>query len=72
MSDQTTDAASSSLERMVSPLPCPFCGGGAEPMQETPTAYWMVYCNKWNCGGRGPDRKERKAAIAAWNKRANY
>lgn len=50
-------------------LACPFCGSEAAPFKETPTAYWMVYCNYLGCGSCGPGRKERHDAIKAWNTR---
>lgn len=51
--------------------PCPFCG------DKNPFAYAgvddaYVFCEKPSCAGtRGPFRKNKRAAIMAWNRAAS-
>ena len=59
--------------------PCPFCGAGTATSKYHLSGVWVeksdhdepdyhVHC--WSCGGRGNERGDREAAIAAWNTRA--
>jgi len=58
--------------------PCPFCGAGTASSEYHLSGVWLeksdhdepdyhVHC--WSCGGRGNERGDREAAIAAWNTR---
>ena len=84
--DDTRPAiGASELNGVVSPLPCPFCGGLRIAVNEGSTFRWR-YAACLDCGaqageirrqtlGEGTTEQwERKAeidAIAEWNKRAN-
>ena len=47
---------------------CPFCGSNELTCQQDITRFRVV-CN--DCGAMGPDYRERKVAISAWNSRIN-
>lgn len=66
------------VQRVVSPLPCPFCGSLKitvewEPcpkLDETDTTRrWFAECTKCSC--QGPFCQKEPQVIPAWNKRAN-
>jgi len=46
---------------------CPFCGGGSLRVASI-FGEWHVICTR--CRARGPDRKNKEGAMAAWNCRA--
>jgi len=53
--------------------PCPFCGGVAviifdNTLRHKGKVDWFVKCRE--CETQGPVVRSKKAAIAAWNKRA--
>lgn len=50
-------------------LPCPFCGGKAEPDQFSPSPPWEFRYICQDCGAWGPEEKEQPAARDAWNTR---
>jgi hypothetical protein len=72
---KTTDspAGADSLNRIVGPLPCPFCGGPAE-MNVGGFGERFVTCADDNCGGRmgaGIWANNEATAIRIWNRRPN-
>lgn len=50
--------------------PCPFCGGKAKLMDLWATGI-AVECCTTRCFISGPERKTKRGAIAAWNRRAS-
>jgi len=66
------------VQRVVSPLPCPFCGGTkitvewehCPPLDDTDTnRRWFAECATCCC--QGPFCQKEPQVIPAWNKRAN-
>ena len=53
--------------------PCPFCGSGDVVLRPFWNGTYQVGCTQEQCRGHvmsGPQYESRKAAIAAWNRRA--
>ncbi len=72
------EAKHGSQQRVVSPLPCPFCGGTkitvewehCPPLDHTDTnRRWFAEC--MDCSCQGPFCQKEPQVIPAWNKRAN-
>lgn len=72
------EAKHGSVQRLVSPLPCPFCGSTkitveweeCEPLDSTDTnRRWFAECAQCCC--QGPFCQKEPQVIPAWNKRAN-
>lgn len=47
---------------------CPFCCSREQDVENL-GKIWHVYCIE--CGAIGPDAKDKKAAVAKWNRRTN-
>ena len=52
--------------------PCPFCGGKNISAEYLGCGIWEFVCHKNDCNTTGPRKRSRKAAIAAWNRRADH
>jgi len=73
-SERFTDMDGNAIEDAPEPLPCPFCGGGADQLvverwsaEDDPDASYHVECLK--CGCNGPQADSRVAAAEGWNGR---
>lgn len=69
-----TDMDGKPVEGAPDPLPCPFCGTGADQLvverwseEDDPDASYHVECLK--CGANGPQDDTRLAAAQKWNER---
>ena len=69
-----TDMDGNPVADAPEPLPCPFCGSGAEQLiverwsaEDDPDASYHVECLK--CGCNGPQDDTQLAAAQAWNER---
>lgn len=47
-------------------LPCPFCGGTFNHIEQDENAGFFVWCQ---CGARGPFHKSPELAVKEWNTR---
>ena len=70
-----TDMDGNPLEDAGEPLPCPFCGSGAEQLvverwtaEDDPDPSYHVECLK--CGCNGPQEATQLEAAQGWNERA--
>lgn len=51
---------------------CPFCDhlGAVPACADTRDGReWWAVCSNWLCEATGPERKTKRGAIAAWNRR---
>lgn len=69
-----TDEDGNPVEGAPDPLPCPFCGSGADQLVverwsevDDPDPSYHVECLK--CGANGPQDDTQLAAAQAWNER---
>ena len=67
---QTETAQAGSVQRIVSPLPCPFCGEPGE-IRETHRSHFVVQCLNEDCLVHRQPELSPMAAVAVWNERAN-
>ena len=73
--DHFTDMDGNPLEDAGEPLPCPFCGSGAEQLvverwseEDDPDPSFHVECLK--CGCNGPQEATQLEAAQGWNGRS--
>jgi len=72
--ERFTDMDGNLLEHAGEPLPCPFCGSGAQRLvverwseADDPDPAYHVEC--LNCGSNGPQRDTQLEAAQGWNAR---
>jgi len=73
--DPFTDMDGNPVEDAGEPVPCPFCGSGADQLvverwseEEDPDASFHVECLK--CGCNGPQADTQAEAAKEWNGRS--